>query len=168
MNSEGSFVVARFGRPAYAVALYLVFHALLSVASASWPLDFGSVIWRYGMESTLSSFLTPTLLALLIGAAAASGLRHPTVARAVGWLAGLSALVWAALSIDFGLCGLQVRRQVTEDNVSALKVAVARGCVLYVVAAVIAAWLALESFRSARRLNELHPEDETAHPLVSI
>ncbi|MGH7583403.1 MAG: hypothetical protein ACREL5_09280 [Gemmatimonadales bacterium] len=168
MNSEGSYLAAWFGRPAYAVATYLVAHAILSVISSSWPADPGSVVWRYSTEGTLSSFLTPIILGLLLASAAAVSLRHSRVLLAVTVVDLLVAAICFGLTIDFGLNGIQIRRQVNADNVSALKFAVVRGCLLFVTASVLSGWLAIVSRGAARQLAEIGAQEDTAHPLVSI
>ena len=168
MNSEGSYLAAWFGRPAYAVAIFLVAHAIATVISSSWPADPGSVVWRYSTEGIVSSFLTPIILGLLLASAAAVSLRHTTVLRLVTVADWLVAVICFGLTIDCGLNGIQIRHQVNQDNMSALKVAVVRGCFLFITASILSGWLAMVSRGSARQLAEIAPQEETAHPLVSI
>lgn len=92
----------------YLFAALLVFWPILDLVTTSWPPQFGTLQWRYGMMGLLASYTHTPILGLVLAMIAAFGLRHTGVLRTVSVLSLLGGLVLLIVLVMFPLDVVQM------------------------------------------------------------
>jgi hypothetical protein len=168
VEAPSSYVLSWFGRPAYAVATFLIAVPVATVLNSAWPIHLDDFRWRFQTEQLLSSVAAAMLIGFTLAPIVALGLRRRITLRVLALLDIVVALILLGAAVDVMLNGLQLRPQVTVDTLATFELSVIREFSIFVVAALLLIWIARSSIRSARQLAEEVPGETAPHVLVSV
>jgi len=134
----------------YVVAAVFILSPLVDVVTNFYPLDPGSVQWRYGAVGIMSNYLISAVFGLLLGtciAAIAGG-------RMARWMFTILDLATAAVLILvlalFSLDVLQLRNVVRPEAADMFKIGALKAALKLVMVAVALALLGIGGLRAAR------------------
>jgi len=168
MESPSSYVLSWFGRPAYAVATFLIAVPVSTVLTSSWPLQFGDFRWRFQTEQLLSTVTVAMMIGFTLAPIVALGLRRRLTLRLLAGLDVVVAVLLVGAAADVMLNGLQLRQQIAINALEGFEFAVVREFAVFVIAAMLLLWLAWRSVGAARQLAEEVPGETAPQVLVSI
>ncbi len=168
MEPPSSYVLSWFGRPAYAVATFLIAVPVATVVTSAWPLQFGDFRWRFQTEQLLSTVTVAMMIGFTLAPIVALGLRRRLTLRVLAGIDVAVAVILLGAAADVMLNGLQLRQQIAVNALAGFEFAVVRECTVFLIAALLLFWLAWRSMGAARQLAEEVPGETAPHVLVSI
>jgi hypothetical protein len=133
----------------YPLACILCLVPFVEAVSGLWPAQFDSAAWRFGAAGLFVSFVSSSVLAVLIALCVAHTLRHRAVARMTGLVSVLFALCMLMLCAAFALDTLQVRALVRASAKHGFDLAAGKAMVLALIVIVAFVMLAVAGFKSA-------------------
>ncbi len=168
MEPPSSYVLSWFGRPAYAVATFLIAVPVATVITSAWPLQFGDFRWRFQTEQLLSTVAVAMMIGFTLAPIVALGLRRRLTLRVLAGLDVVVAVILLGAATDVMLNGLQLRQQIAINALEGFEFAVVREFAVFVIGALLLFWLAWRSLGAARQLAEEVPGETAPQVLVSI
>lgn len=154
-------------RGVYLFGLALMLHAVIDLSTTVWPLRFTEMTWRYGFLGLAAGYLQTPILGLLLIAGTAVWYGDYGLARIVGVVFLVSALLLLFATGIFMLDVVQVRQLRDADAQDAVLYGGVFQSVKYVLAAFIGAFSGhglLETVRSSKRGV---PKTTTRGPIIS-
>ncbi len=168
MEPPSSYVLSWFGRPAYAVATFMIAVPVATVVTSSWPLAFGDFRWRFQAEQLLSNVAVAMIIGFTLAPIVAIGLRRQLTLRVLAVLDVVVAVTLLGAAADVLLNGLQLRQQIAITSLASFELAVIREFSVFVISSSLLCWLAWRSLGAARQLAQEVPGDTAPHVLVSV
>ncbi|HEV8195249.1 MAG TPA: hypothetical protein VGP87_01310 [Gemmatimonadales bacterium] len=147
MDDLSSRPLERTAGPFYFLALLFLVLPLVDYVMNVWPLNPGTVSWRYGALGLSGGFLLTPLLGLVMMLTGSMLFGHRGMRVMVGVVSAVLALLLALGMMLFVLDSLQVRRGVAADAMWAFDVGVIKAIVKIFTGAICSAWVALVAFR---------------------
>lgn len=133
----------------YPLAIVLCLVPFIEAVSGLWPPQLGSPTWRFGAAGLFLSFISSSVLAVLIIIAVAHALGHRGIARAMGVVSVLFALWMVVLCAAFTLDTLQVRTIVRSAAQHGFQLAAAKAMITALVVIVAFIALAIAGFKTS-------------------
>ena len=139
-------------RALYPVAALLVVIPFFDLISTAWPLQPGTLQWRYGFLGLLANVLMTPLLGVVLASVAAASLGHSGTLRVVSvlWLIG-AALLLAAVVL-FALDVLQLQPQVADQQVTNYRAGSSIAAGKFLLSIVALVWLGIGGLQTVRRM----------------
>ena len=154
----------------YAVALLLLIVPIADAILATWPPAPGALQWRFGMLGLIGNSLSYPVLAMLIGAMTARALENRGLLRFLSVAGIVIAVLLLASVMLFATDTLQLRAGVRPEMKQPFTAAAIKSGGIFVVSALIFAWLALGAHRSAKGLrgSTKHREESAAERKIVV
>lgn len=134
----------------YLSAFLLFFMPYFQALAGLWPLQLGSLQWRFQATGAMSGILMLPFLGLVLALAVARPLGHKGVSRLVGIIAALTAVgIVAAIGL-FAMDALQLKKVIRDAQMSAFNKAVLTATSTMLFSLVTFSVLALVSFRAPK------------------
>jgi hypothetical protein len=137
--------IQRMAGPVYFLAFLFLLQPLADYVSNVWPMNFGSVTWRYGAMGLTSGFLLTPLLGLVIFMITAGYLEHRGIRILTGVVSAALAIALLLGTMLFVLDSLQVRRGASDAGRLSFDIGFAKAALKIVTGAICCAWIGLVS-----------------------
>jgi hypothetical protein len=135
-------------RLCYFTAFLLILVPLFQAAGASWPLGLGQVRWRMVATNTFSQSLQLPFLGLVMILAIARSVKDTTMARVIGVVSALTAVIMVVSIGLFILDSIQLKSIVSSREMQAYNLATVRVGFVLLVFTISFAVLAYVAFKT--------------------
>ena len=142
--------------PGYAVALLLVAFPIADFVTSVWPLQPGSVHWRYGMVGLFAGYLLTPLLGLVLAATIAAIGEHDRTLKTFAILSLVATVLILVALGAFALDVTQLRGSVEAAARGRFDTGAISASVKYVLIAIVLAWFGIGQLRSSRGKGKAH------------
>ncbi|HET8656861.1 MAG TPA: hypothetical protein VFL93_15160 [Longimicrobiaceae bacterium] len=144
----------RVWRSVYYLALLLILTPLLDLFSNAWPIQAGTMMWRFGFLGLLGNNLLTPFLGLVLAAVAAATLEQPRVLKTVAVVNFILCVVVIAAIVLFALDALQLHKNVNPQVLERFETGSAIAMVKYVLALIGFAILGRSALKAAGKRGE--------------
>jgi hypothetical protein len=136
-------------RALYVVAFLLILVPVLDLVSTAWPIQPGTVRWRYGFLGLLANVMLTPLLGAMLASVVAYQLRHLGLLRGLSGLYVLGALLLGAALAVFARDALRLGPEIAAQRLTDYRAGAAIASGKYLLAMVGLAWLGLGGLKAA-------------------
>jgi hypothetical protein len=117
--------------------------------STAWPIQAGTLRWRYGFLGLLANVLLTPMLGAMLASLAAHQLRHLGLLRGVSGLYLAAVLLLGGALVVFVLDAMQLRPDIAAQQITNYRAGAAIASGKYVLGMVGLAWLGVAGFGAA-------------------
>lgn len=166
-NSATNAAFRRVRLPAYLVFSLAFFYELVDVMVALRPYNFGVSTWRFGAIGVSSNAFAKPLTLLVLMFAVAAVFADRKVMRTLGAIAGLAAVVFLAMLVDFSLGALQIRDRVPAAETTKFLIATGVAALKMVTLGAASGLLSYSAFKAAGTGGVVGRESNVIMPSLS-
>jgi hypothetical protein len=137
---------------AYSLFFLLVFWPVADLLTSAWPLQFGSIQWRYGFIGLMSAYLHTPILGIALAMALAFRLGHSTAIRGLAVLSLLGGFILFFAMASFALDVIQLRSATPPESMLAFQVGAVSSELKHFTGFITISLLGVGGWRTAGRL----------------